>query len=80
MYQLDHGGDQKMRKRITVSLDEKIIWFLRNKQAEMLLEQNQPISISTVVNSLLIKVIKTETVVNSELGSVFIHTNGSESK
>ena len=80
MYQLDHGGYQKMRKRITVSLDEKIIWFLRNKQAEMLLEQNQPISISTVVNSLLIKVIKTENVANPDLGSVFIHTNGSESK
>jgi len=76
MYLLDHGVDEKMRKRITVSLDEKIIWFLRHKQAAMLLELNQPVSISSVVNVLLNKAIKTEKVVDPELDSVFIHTNG----
>jgi len=73
---LDHGVDEKMRKRITVSLDEKIIWFLRHKQAEMLLELNQPVSISSVVNVLLNKAIKTEKVVDPELDSVFVKPNG----
>jgi len=65
-----------MRKRITVSLDEKIIWFLRHKQAEMLLELNQPVSISSVVNVLLNKAIKTENPVDPDLDSVFVNTNG----
>ena len=76
MYLLDHGEDEKMKKRITVSLDEKIIWFLRHKQAQMLLELNQPVSISNVVNNLLNKAIKTEKTVDPELDSVFTNTNG----
>jgi len=76
MYLLDHGGDQKMMKRITISLDEKLIWMLRNKQAERMLELNQPISISGVVNFLLNKIIKDENMVSSELDSVFVNTNG----
>ena len=76
MYLLDHGEDEKMKKRITVSLDEKIIWFLRHKQAQMLLELNQPVSISNVVNNLLNKAIKTDKVVDPELDSVFTNTNG----
>ena len=76
MYLLDHGGDQKMMKRITISLDEKLIWMLRNKQAEMMLERNQPVSISGVTNFLLKKIIKDENVINSELDSVFVSTNG----
>ena len=76
MYLLDHGGDQKMMKRITISLDEKLIWMLRNKQAEMMLERNQPVSISGVTNFLLKKIIKDENVINSELDSVFVNTNG----
>ena len=76
MYLSNHGGDQKMMKRITVSLDEKLIWMLRNKQAEMMLERNQPVSISGVTNFLLKKIIKDENVINSELDSVFVSTNG----
>jgi len=76
MYLLDHGEDEKMKKRITVSLDERIIWFLRHKQAQMLLELNQPISISNVVNTLLNKAIKTEKTVDPGLDSVFTNTNG----
>jgi len=76
MYLLDHGVDEKMKKRITVSLDEKIIWFLRHKQAQMLLELNQPVSISNVVNTLLNRAIKTEKVVDPGLDSVFTNTNG----
>jgi len=76
MYLSDHGGDQKMMKRITISLDEKLIWMLRNKQAEMMLERNQPVSISGVTNFLLKKIIKDENVINSELDSVFVSTNG----
>jgi len=64
-----------MMKRITISLDEKLIWFLRNKQAEMMLELNQPISVSNVVNFLLKKAIKAENMINSELNSVFVRPN-----
>ena len=45
----DHGGDHKMMKRITISLDDKLIWLIRNKQTEMMLELNQPVSISGVI-------------------------------
>jgi len=76
MYLSDHGGDQKMMKRITISLDEKLIWMLRNKQAEMMLERNQPVSISGVTNFLLKKIIKDEKMISSELDSVFVNTNG----
>jgi len=76
MYLLDHGGDQKMMKRITISLDEKLIWMLRNKQAEMMLERNRPVSISGVTNFLLKKIIKEDNMINSELDSVFVNTNG----
>jgi len=49
----DHGGDQKMKKRVTISLDEKLIWMLRNKQTEMMLDDIKQVSISAVVNKLL---------------------------
>jgi len=65
-----------MKKRITISLDDKLIWLLRNKQAEMMLELNQPISISNVANFLLKKAIKAENMINSELNSVYIRPNG----
>ena len=61
-----------MKKRVTVSLDEKLIWLLRNKQAEMMLELNQPVSISKVTNRLLKKALKAEKTNNSELDSAFI--------
>ena len=76
MYLLDHGGDQKMRKRLTISLDEKLIWLLRNKQEEMMLKLNQPVSISGVTNFLLNQVIKDENMIKSKLDSVFVHPNG----
>ena len=69
-----------MKKRITVSLDEKLIWFLRNKQAKMMLELNQPVSISNVTNFLLYKAMKAENVVNLELDLVFSHPNRIHSK
>ena len=80
MYLLDHGGDQKMKKRITISINEKLIWFLRNKQAEMMLELNQPVSISGVTNFLLIKALKAENKINPELDSKFVNPNGIGSK
>ena len=61
-----------MKKRVTVSLDEKLIWLLRNKQAEMMLELNQPVSISSLTNRLLKKALKAEKTNNSELDSAFI--------
>ncbi len=69
-------GHQQMMKRITVSLDDKLIWLLRNKQAEMMLKLNKPISISGVANGLLDKIIKDENKINSELDLVFVHPNG----
>ena len=70
------GGDQKMKKRVSVSLDEKLIWLLRNKQTEMMLDTNKQISISAVVNNLLFKIFKGDEMIDMELGSVFVHSNG----
>ena len=64
-----------MKKRVTISLDEKLIWMLRNKQTEMMLDKNKQISISAVVNSLLVKSIKADEMINRELDSVFITQN-----
>jgi len=60
-----------MRKRVTVSLDEKLIWMLRTKQTEMMLDMNKQISISAIVNSLLFKSLKVDEMINHELDSVF---------
>ena len=72
----DHGGDQRMKKRLTISLDEKLIWMLRNRQTEMMLDANKQVSISGVVNNLLFKVFKVDEVIDKKLGSVFVHSNG----
>ncbi len=73
----DHGGDSKtMKKKMTFSLDDKLIWLLRNEQAKMMLELNQSVSISNVVDFFLNKAIKAENVINSELDSVFARPNG----
>ena len=71
----DHGGDQKMKKRVTISLDEKLIWMLRNKQTEMMLNANKQISISAVVNNLLFKVLKVDEMISGELDSVLASQN-----
>ena len=52
------------------------MWFLRDKQAGMMLELNQQVSISNVATFLLHKAIKAEKINNSELDSVFIPPNG----
>ena len=64
-----------MKKRVTISLDEKLIWMLRNKQTEMMLDKNKQISISAVVNSLLVKSIRADEMINRELDSVFVRQN-----
>jgi len=61
-----------MKKRVTISLDEKLIWMLRNKQTEMMLDKNAQISISAVVNSLLFKSLQVDEMINRELDSVFV--------
>ena len=71
----DHGGDQKMKKRVTISLDEKLIWMLRNKQTEMMLDTNKQISISAVINNLLFKVLKVDEMISGKLDSVFVDRN-----
>ncbi len=71
----DHGGDQKMKKRVTISLDEKLIWMLRNRQTDMMLDKNKQVSISAVVNSLLFKSLKSDEMINRELDSVFVRQN-----
>ncbi len=71
----DHGGDQKMKKRVTISLEEKLIWMLRNKQTEMMLDDNRQVSISAVVNKLLFKALKVDEMISRELDSVFVRQN-----
>ncbi len=76
----DLGGEQRMKERITLSLDKKLVWFLRHKQAEMILELNQPVSISYVARHILNKAIKDESMINSELDSTFVRPNGMHSQ
>jgi len=64
-----------MKKRVTISLDEKLIWMLRNKQTEMMLDDNKQVSISDVVNELLLKSLKVDEMIGRELDSVFVHPN-----
>jgi len=64
-----------MKKRVTISLDEKLIWMLRNKQTDMMLDKNKQISISAVVNSLLVKSLRADEMINRELDSVFVRQN-----
>jgi len=64
-----------MNKRVTISLDEKLIWMLRNKQTKMMLVSNKQVSISAVVNKILMKSLKVDEMINKELDSVFIHPN-----
>jgi len=71
----DHGGDQKMKRRVTISLDEKLVCMLRNKQTEMMLDKNKQISISAVVNNLLFKVLKVDEMISGELDSVLASQN-----
>ena len=64
-----------MKKRVTISFDEKLIWMLRNKQTEMMLNANKQISISAVVNNLLFKVLKVDEMISGELDSVLASQN-----
>ena len=64
-----------MKKRVTISLDEKLIWMLRNKQTEMMLDDNKQVSISAVVNKLLFKALKVDEMISKELDSVFVRQN-----
>ena len=68
----DHGGDQRMKKRVTISLDERLIWMLRNKQTEMMLDNNKQVSISSVINKLLFKSLELDEMISRELDSVFV--------
>ena len=56
-----------MRKKITISLDEKLIWQLRHKQSDLMLDTNQDVSLSRVTYILIQNAIKAEKVRNSQL-------------
>ncbi len=60
-----------MKKRITLSLDEKLIRMIKSKQADLILEKTGQISTSSVVNLILYKWIKTDEYINSKLESVY---------
>jgi len=62
-------------KRITISLDEKIVSMLKNKQADFILEEHKTVSISGVVASLLEHTFKADEMINSELDSIFSRPN-----
>ena len=64
-----------MRKRVTISLDEKLIWMLRNKQTEMMLDGNKPVSFSAVVTDILFKSINVDKMIDKKLDSVFVNQN-----
>ncbi len=56
-------------------MDEKLIWMLRNKQAEMMLDSNKSVSISTVVCEILLKSINDDKMIKHEIDSVFVNQN-----
>jgi len=62
-------------KRITVSLDEKIVNLLKNKQADLILKKNRTISISSVIGLMLVSSFKADEMINSELDSIFSRPN-----
>ncbi len=62
-------------KRITISLDEKIVFMLKNRQADFILEANKTVSISSVVASLLEYTFKEDKMINLELDSIFSRPN-----
>ncbi len=62
-------------KRITISLDEKILSMHKNKQADMIFEKNRSISVSSIVGHLLDTSFKTDDSINSKLDSIFTRIN-----
>lgn len=62
-------------KRITISLDERIVSMLKNKQADFILEANKTVSISSVVASLLEYIFKADEMINLELDLIFTRQN-----
>jgi len=62
-------------KRITISLDERIVSMLKNKQADFILEENKTVSISSVVASLLEHAFKADEMINLELDLIFTRQN-----
>jgi len=64
-----------MRKRITISLDEKLLWMLRNKQAEMMLDGNKSVSISAVICEILFKSINDDKMIKHGIDSAFVNQN-----
>jgi len=65
----------ELKKRMTISLDEKLVWYLRNIQMDWTLEKNQNVSISRVINTLLNKAVKNEKMVNLQVDSMFVRNN-----
>ncbi len=62
-------------KRITISLDERIVSMLKNKQADFILEENKTVSISGVVTSLLEHTFKADETINDKLDLIFTRQN-----
>ena len=58
-------------KRITISLDEKLMNLLKNKQADLILKKNKTISVSSVIGLMLVSSFKADEMINSELDSIF---------
>jgi len=62
-------------KRITISLDEKIVSMLKNRQADFILEEHKTVSISSVVVSLIEHTFKADEMINDKLDSIFSRPN-----
>ncbi len=64
-----------MMKRITISLNEKLVWMLRNKQAEMILDGNKSVSVSAVVREMLLRSMNDDKMNKQRIDSVFFNQN-----
>ena len=56
----------KMKKRVTISLDEKLIWMLKNKQTQMMFDGDKPVSISAIIIEILFKSINVEKMIDKD--------------
>jgi len=63
-----------MKKRVTITLDEKQIRMLRNKQTQMMLDGNKPVSFSAVLSEILFKSINIEKMIDKDRPYSYVKT------
>ena len=63
------------KMRLSITLDEKLVWKIKHKQTELMVETNQKITLSSMINFLVNEAINTENRTNAILDSVYSNPN-----